>query len=272
MSEVVKVEREGSVAVVSLNRPDKLNACSPDVFSGLREAGREVAADHDVRAVLLRGEGRAFCAGLDLSSLQQMGGSGGSGDGGGQPVTPATIERGFGGGQEGFAIWGQMGKPVVSAVQGYALGAGFQLAIAADLVVAAEDAVMSVFEITYGLVPDLGGTWRLPRLVGPARAKELIWTARRFSAAEAEQWGIVNKVVPVDQLMKEAMVVAQDLASRPPLPIRYAKELVDRSGRVTFEEGLAGEREAQIKCLTSNDIREAVAAAFEKREGKYSGT
>lgn len=264
MSNVVKIERDGHVAVVSLNRPEKLNACSPAVFAGLRDAGVEVQADDDVRAVLLRGEGRAFCAGLDTASLQAFG-SGEvppSDNGDRSPAEGLAVN--------GFTIWHTMNKPVVAAVQGYALGAGFQLALAADIRFASPDAIMSVFEITYGLVPDLGGTQLLPRLVGPARAKELIWTAKRFTAAEAESWGIVNHVT--QNLEEDARAFAHDLASRPPLPIAFTKELVHESGRIPLAEGHERELLAQMKCLRSNDMREAVAAAFEKRQGSYTGT
>lgn len=268
MSEVVKVEREGAVAVVSLNRPDKLNAMSPDVFAGLLEAGREVESDDAVRAVVVRGEGRAFSSGLDLATL----GGFGRGEPGGGRTSTAQVHAGIPGAQRSFNIWASMRKPVVAAVHGYALGAGFQLALACDIRICADDAVLSVFEITYGLVPDLGATQRLPRLVGAGRAKELIWTARKITAQEADRWGIVNRVVGVDQVGKEAMDLAQDLASRPPLPIRYTKELVDLAGRVPAEEGMLGEATAQAFCLTSNDVREAVSAAFEKRPGTYTGT
>ncbi len=131
---------------------------------------------------------------------------------------------------------------------------------------------MSVFEITYGLVPDLGGTYLLPRIVGPSKALELIWTAHRISTEEASQWGIVSRVVAPDALDEEVRKIAADLASRPPLPIGFAKQLVDRAWSATIEEAMRGEVEAQVKCLTSNDMREAVAAAFEKRPGTYTGT
>ena len=208
MSEVVRVEVADRVATVSLNRPDKLNAVSPEVFSGLYEAGRQIADDPEIRAVLLRGEGRAFCSGLDLSSLQGLSSAGSGGNGERSDAVDGNRAQG------GFAIWQTMDKPVVAAVQGYALGAGFQLALAADIRIAADNAVMSVFEITYGLVPDLGATQLLPLIVGPARAKELIWTARRITAEEAERWGIVNRVVAADRLEEEARAFAADLASR----------------------------------------------------------
>jgi enoyl-CoA hydratase/carnithine racemase len=174
--------------------------------------------------------------------------------------------------QAGWRIWQTMDKPVVAAVQGYALGAGFQLALAADIRFAAEDAVMSVFEITYGLVPDLGGTQFLPPIVGPAKAKELIWTAKRINAEEALSLGIVNRVVPNDDLLDEARAFAADLASRPPMPIAYTKAILRDSSKLSLEDGMRREIEAQMKCIASNDMKEAVAAAFEKREGSYTGT
>jgi enoyl-CoA hydratase/carnithine racemase len=273
MSEVVRVEVADRLATVSLNRPDKLNAVSPDVFTGLAEAGARIQADDEVRAVLLRGEGRAFCSGLDLASLQgfaapaqatepRSGGTGDGASGNGAPRDP----------QAGWRIWQTMDKPVVAAVQGYALGAGFQLALAADIRFAAEDAVFSVFEITYGLVPDLGGTQFLPPIVGPAKAKELIWTAKRLTAHEALALGLVNDVVSNDRLEDVARSFALDLASRPPLPIRFTKRIVNESARTSLEDGMRREIEAQMTCITSNDMKEAVAAAFEKRQGTYTAT
>ena len=265
MSDVVRVEIADRVATVSLNRPEKLNAVSPDVFDGLAEAGRQIQADDEVRAVLIRGEGRAFCSGLDLASLQGMGSrEPASGGGNGQAVPRDP--------QAGWRLWQQMDKPVVAAVQGYALGAGFQLALAADIRFAATDAVMSVFEITYGLVPDLGGTQFLPPLVGPAKAKELIWTAKRINAEEALALGIVNRVVDNDKLESEARAFTADLASRPPMPIRFTKAIIASSGKLSLEDGMRQEIEAQMKCISSSDMKEAVAAAFEKREGSYTGT
>jgi enoyl-CoA hydratase/carnithine racemase len=267
MSDVVLVEVKDRVATVTLNRPDKLNAVSPAVFDGLHEAGKQVEADDEVRAVLIRGEGRAFCSGLDLASLQAFGSAGGSGQPSGNGDSVPNRDP-----QGGWRIWQTMDKPVVAAVQGYALGAGFQLALAADIRFAATDAVMSVFEITYGLVPDLGGTQFLPPIVGPAKAKELIWTAKRVNAEEALQLGIVNRVVGNDQLLDEARAFAADLAARPPMPIAYTKAILRDSDRLSLEDGMRREIEAQMKCIASNDMKEAVAAAFEKREGSYTGT
>ncbi len=262
MSDVVVVEVKDRIATVTLNRPDKLNAVSPEVFDALYDAGQQVQEDENVRAVILRGEGRAFCAGLDLTALQNLG----------QPRESTGRQVDGRSAQGGFAIWHTMTKPVIAAVQGYALGAGFQLALSADIRIAAEGAQMSVFEITYGLVPDLGGTFLLPRLVGPSRALELIWTAHRISTDEALQWGIVSKVVSPDALENEARALATDLASRPPLPVAFTKALVDKAWNSTIEEANRGEIEAQLKCIGSSDMKEAVAAAFEKRSGNYTGS
>jgi enoyl-CoA hydratase/carnithine racemase len=272
MPDVVRLEVRDRVAMVSLNRPEKLNAMSPEVFAGLAAAGREVQGNDDVRAVLLRGEGRAFCSGLDLSSIGAIGGrADASGNGEqrrerGQAAAGAIADL-----QVGFVVWSTMDKPVVAAVQGYALGAGFQLALAADIRFVATNASLSVFEITYGLVPDLGATARLPELAGPARAKELIWTARRFGAEEAERWGIANRVVEPDDLENQAFEFARDLASRPPLPIRFSKELVGLAGTMPLADQVRREQEYQARCIGSADAKEAIAASFEKREGVYKG-
>jgi enoyl-CoA hydratase/carnithine racemase len=265
MSDVVRLDIADRIATVSLNRPDKLNALSTDVFVGLRDAARRVESDPDVRAVLLRGEGRAFCSGLDLSSFTTMGAGGDRG--GPAAIAQRIIEM-----QEGFTAWSRMAKPVVAAVHGYALGGGIQLALAADIRLCAEGTVLSVFEITYGLVPDLGGTHHLARVAGPAIAKELTWTGRRFSAEEAAEWGIVNRVVPAEALEKEARELVAELASKPPIPVALTKELIDAGHQASLEENMRRAAHAQAVCILSDDIREAVQAAFEKRPGSYSGT
>ncbi len=265
MSEVVRTEMDGAVAVVTLNRPDKLNAMSREVFEALRDTGLRIETDASVRAVLLRGEGRAFSSGLDLSSFA------GGGLAGGDGIGPTGVTEAIGRTQEGFVVWPRMLKPVVAAVHGFALGAGIQLALAADIRLCAEGTTLSVFESTYGLVPDLGGTHHLVRLVGPAVAKELTWTARKFTAEEAFEMGIVNRVVPAARLQDEALALAQDLASRPPLAVQLGKQLLNDAHELTLEENMRRVAHAQSICLRSEDLQEAVAAAFEKRQGEFKG-
>lgn len=263
MPDVVTLEVRDHVATVSLNRPDKLNALSTEVFEALAETGRRVESDPGVRAVLLRGEGRAFCSGLDLSSFATLGG--------GDDTGPAAIAQRIVSMQEGFTVWARMAKPVVAAVHGYALGGGLQLALAADLRVCATGTTWSVFEVTYGLVPDLGATHHLPRLVGPAVAKELTWTARKFGAEDAAAMGIVNRVVEPEALEAEATALVRDVAARPPLVVQLSKRLYDESGAASLEENMRRVAQAQATCILSEDIKEAVAAAFEKRAGTYLG-
>lgn len=266
MPEVVRTEMDGAVAVVTLNRPDKLNAMNREVFEALRETGLALETDASVRAVLLRGEGRAFSSGLDLASFAD-GGLAGGGDG----IGPTGVTEAIGRTQEGFVVWPRMLKPVVAAVHGYAMGAGIQLALAADIRLCAEGTTLSVFESTYGLVPDLGGTHHLVRLVGPAVAKELTWTARKFSAEDALEMGIVNRVVPADRLQDEALALARDLAARPPLAVQLGKQLLNDAHELTLEENMRRVAHAQSICLLSEDLQEAVAAAFEKRQGEFKG-
>ncbi|HVL80425.1 MAG TPA: enoyl-CoA hydratase-related protein [Actinomycetota bacterium] len=260
MTEVVRLDVRGRVATVTLNRPDRLNAMTPEVFAALGRAGERIGADREVRAVLIEGEGRAFSSGLDLTSF-------GSFNGASAPQVAAAVAVA----QSGFRVWSRIPQPVVAAVHGYALGAGFQLALAADLVVASTDAVFGMLEINYGLVPDLGGTHRLPARIGPARAKELIWTGRRIDASIAEAWGIVNRLVEPAELAGAARELVADLASRPPVPVAHAKRLVDAAARADVQTAMDGEAAAQVECLMSKDMLEAVGAAFEKRAGEYHG-
>jgi enoyl-CoA hydratase/carnithine racemase len=263
MADLIRVETVDGVATVTLNRPDKLNALSPEVFEALRMAGAQIEKDPQVRAVLIRGEGRAFSSGLDLSAL------GGEMLGTSTPVALRQVIRQV---QEGFAVWARMTKPVVAAVHGYALGGGLQLALAADIRLCAAGTVLSVAEITYGLVPDLGGTHHLPRLVGPAIAKELTWTGRRFDSTEALALGLVNRVVPLEALQKESLTLTREIAAKPPIAIALAKQLLSDAHELGIEDNLRRVADAQATCILSNDFREAVSAALEKRVGSYTGT
>jgi enoyl-CoA hydratase/carnithine racemase len=210
--------------------------------------------------ILVRGEGASFCAGIDLSAFgEQLA----------QP--PEGLREFIHVAQRPFAVLASMPKPTVAAVQGHALGAGCQLALACDLRVAAEGTTFGILELNFGIIPDLGGNARLAQLVGPARAKELIWTSARFDAADAERWGVVNRVVAPDEVRSAAEALAREIAGRPPLPVRHVKALVDVAGHVPLETVMKGELEAQSECLQSDDHKEAVAAYFERREPRFSG-
>jgi enoyl-CoA hydratase/carnithine racemase len=255
----VRYEVEGSVAVVTLNRPDVLNAMDRDVFFGLRDAARRAADDPAVRALVLTGEGRAFSSGLDTSLFAS--GIGGNG-------SPLTLD--IASLQECFTAYETIGVPTIAAIAGLALGGGIQLAAACDLRVASEDAEMAVYEIRWGIIPDLGGTQRLPRLIGLGRAKELILTGRRIGASEALAWGLVNRVVAAGRVKEEAMEWARELATGPPLALSAAKRLACAAFDTPLASGL--EREAMInrRLISSDDFREAVVARFEKRTPRFT--
>jgi enoyl-CoA hydratase/carnithine racemase len=256
----VRYEVEDGVAVVTLNRPEVLNAIDRDVFGELRDAGRRAAADPDVRALVLTGEGRAFSSGLDISLFA-------SGIGAGSPLSLDIASL-----QGCFTVYEEIPIPTIAAVRGPALGGGIQLAAACDLRVAGEDAELAVYEIRWGIIPDLGGTQRLPRLIGIGRAKELILTGRRVGAAEALAWGLVNRVVPSERVKEEAMAWARELAGGPPLALGAAKRLAASAFDAPVASGL--EREAMInrRLLASDDFREAVVARFEKRTPRFTAS
>lgn len=255
----VRYEVDGAVALVTINRPDVLNAIDQDVFFGLRDAAERAGADPDVRAVVLTGEGRAFSSGLDTSLFA-------SGIGGGSPLT-----LDIGALQSCFTAFETIPKPSIAAVAGLALGGGIQLAAACDLRVAADDAELAVYEIRWGIIPDLGGTQRLPRLIGLGRAKELVMTGRRIHADEALAWGLVNRVVVRDRLLDEAVGWARELAAGPPLAVAAAKRLAASAFDAPLLTGL--EREAMInrRLLATDDFREAVMARFENRTATFRG-
>src|SRR5438093_4453361 len=216
--QTLRYEIEGGVAAITLNRPDKRNAVNDVRFRELGDAAELAAADGDARAVLVRGEGKAFCAGIDLGmfsheAFQDTGNFAGF-------VRMA---------QRPYRALQTMPKPTIAAVQGHAVGAGFQLALACDLRICAEDVTFGMFEVRYGIIPDLGGNRPLALLVGPARAKELVWTGRMVDAAEAERIGLANRVVSADALAKEAEELAGQLAAAPPIPLALTKSLINRA-------------------------------------------
>ncbi|HEY8545824.1 MAG TPA: enoyl-CoA hydratase-related protein [Acidimicrobiales bacterium] len=262
----VTVERDGHVVRVSLRRPEKLNAQTHEMWYELRQVGAELGNDTSIRALILGGEGRSFSAGLDTAVLTDFFGSAPAPDLEGLSGPPLVRKV-----QESFTWLADAPYPTIAAVQGHAFGAGCQLALACDLRVAADDAVFGLLETNWGLLPDLGGTVWLPRLVGPAKAKELMWLADRIDAAAALSLGLVNRVVPKDDLAAEVDALARRLAARPPLAVAGIKRAVD-AAVVDPEASLAVAGEEQLRCLRSKDLQEAGAAWMEQRDPVYTGT
>ena len=274
--ETLRFDRRGHVASVRLNRPDRLNAFTPAMWAELRSLGSVLLADPgDLRALVVSGEGRAFSSGIDTSVLAEGLTEGLSADSlSGDPSarhddpTVAVILAA----QESYTWLSEAPFVTIAAIRGFALGAGLQLALACDIRIAANGTQLGLLELRYGILPDLGGTQRLPRLVGTGKAIELIATAARIDADDALRIGLVERVVADDELDGTARALAEQIAAQPPLALRGAKRAVYAAldGR-SVRDGLVTEAEAQAVCLTSADFREAIAAFVERRAPRYSG-
>jgi enoyl-CoA hydratase/carnithine racemase len=248
------------VATIELARSDKRNAITAQMFQELGDAAQRAAFDPGIRVVLVKGQGPSFSAGIDITLLGQLAGTRG-----------ARFRSFVHTAQRPYLLLAQMDKPTVAAVQGHAVGAGFQLALACDLRIAAENARFAMLEVRFGLVPDLGGSGRLARIIGQARTKEIVWTGRGIEAEEAERMGLVNRVVPAVALDKEADAYVREIAASPPLPVSLTKTLINRSHETSLETSLERESQAQAACIDSEDHREAVAAYLEKRPPRFTG-
>lgn len=268
MSELVTISIEAGVADVRLNRPDKYNALSPEMFSAIIEAGERLGEAKDVRAVVISGNGAGFCAGLDMSSMRGLGGgqsSGGNGGGGG--LLRRDSEHPDNHAQRPALVWKRVGVPVIAAVHGVAYGGGMQIALGADIRIASPDAKMSVMEIKWGLIPDMGISQSLRDLVPLDVAKELTWTGRVLSGTEAKELGLVT-YVDADPLAR-ALSIAREIAGKNPDAIRRGKALLEQSWRALPREGLELEAKLQMELIGSANQAEAVKANFEKRAPNF---
>lgn len=272
MSDRVAVSIENGVADVRLNRPDKMNALDDAMFEALIETADALAAEPSVRCVVLSGEGRAFCAGLDFGGFQRMAGA----DEGGSDIGPDAAgesafekkERITHRGQQAAYGWTELPVPVIAAITGVALGGGIQIALAADIRIIAPDARMSVLEIRWGLVPDMTGTQRLAELVGLDVAKELTFTGRMVEGPEAVRLGLATRLA--DDPYAAAMEMAGEIASKSPHAVRGAKRLLAAAGRVSEAEGFAMERREIGALIGSPNQVEAVQAYFDKRAPNFA--
>ena len=250
----VLYEAGEGIATITLNRPESLNALNSDVHRDLEQALRAAEADAGVKAVVLTGAGRAFCAGGDVKNMaaRLM-----AATAGGAPPSPAETLGAF------HALVNylyEFPKPVVAAIHGAAVGAGMSLALACDLRVASEDAVFSQAFIKIGLSPDGGSTWLLPRAVGASRAAFLAMTGEKFDARKAKKWGAVHQVVEDGQDLAKARELAADLAALSPHALRELKALLHGSERRGFREQLDAEAEAQLRNIGTAEFRAAVTA------------
>jgi 2-(1,2-epoxy-1,2-dihydrophenyl)acetyl-CoA isomerase len=260
-------ERAGGVLWLTLNRPERKNAVSPDLRDALIDALAAAEKDEEVRCAVLTGAGDAFCTGVDLATGAASQPPGPDGRPDAQAVTRATHE---GMHRLAAAIW-TFDKPIIAAVNGVAAGAGAQFALSCDLVLAAESARFIEIFARRGLVIDSAGSWLLPRLVGLARAKELVFLAESLSAMKAERFGLVNRVVPDPELRPLASAWAERLAASATRALAESKRLLNDSFGRTHAEALDAEAEAQGRVSQTDDFVEGVASFMQKRDPEFKG-
>lgn len=254
----VLTERRGHVALVTLNRPDAMNACNRELLAGLRETLDALRFDPEIRAIVVTGAGeKAFCAGADLKERAGM--------------TPLEVKRFIVTIRDTFTMLEAMGKPVIAAINGVALGGGTELALACDIRIAAETAMLGLTETGLGIIPGAGGTQRLPRLIGKGKAKELIFTARRVSASEALAIGLVEQVVPAAELTASAMQMAERIAENGPMAVEQAKYAINAGIETDLATGLLIESRCYDVIIPTRDRLEGLAAFKEKRKPQYRG-
>ncbi|MFB0564180.1 MAG: enoyl-CoA hydratase/isomerase family protein [Candidatus Aminicenantaceae bacterium] len=258
MYETLIYEKKNYIGVLTINRPERMNAISKDLTADLRKLLDEVESDEELRVMVITGAGdKAFVAGADIKELV---------DRDARLGRRVSRER-----QEIFARIENLHVPVIAAVNGYALGGGLELALACSIRISSDKAQFGAPEVKLGIIPGDGGTQRLPRLVGLGRAMEIVLTGDFIDAQEAYRIGLVNKVVSHDKLMEETMELAKKLASRPPLALWYAKEAVNRSQEGSTPSSFALESYLHALSCTTDDKKEGVSAFLEKRKGEFKG-
>lgn len=253
MYQNILFEVKDHIAFVTINRPEKLNALNHQTIFELRDVFTKIKNDDEIYVVIITGAGeKAFVAGADIAELNKL---------------DAVSGREFAEkGQEVFNLIENLGKPVIAAINGYALGGGSELAWACHFRIASENAIFGQPEIDLGIIPGYGGTQRLTRLVGKTKAMELILTGRKFSAKEAYEMGLVNKVVPQSELMKEAEEIAKTIASKPQIAVRMGIKAVNMAYETTLSDGLHLEATLFAICCGTEDFKEGTSAFLEKRK------
>ncbi len=249
------VEIKESVGLIKMNRPEAMNALNSQTLGELKEAVSQLKDDDAVRVIVITGEGKAFVAGADIAEMKDM--------------TKEQAEEFSRTGQKVFNRIAKIKKPVIAAVNGFALGGGCELAMACDIRIASEKAKLGQPEVNLGLIPGFAGTQRLSRLVGAAKAKELIFTADMVDAQTALSIGLVNKVVPAEQLMDVCMEVATKIASKGPKAVRLAKKVINEGVEEKLEKGSEYETEEFSECFASGEAKEGMSAFLEKRKPNW---
>ena len=265
--ETILLKKENHIATITMNRPEVLNAINNQLVEELVAAMKEIEQDDEVRVMVLTGAGRGFCAGADVRTMP---------GGGGQPIlsweaSPEEVQRGLNLILNLCVCLRKLSKPTIAMVNGVAAGAGFGLALSCDMRIGSEKARFVLASDRVGLVPPLGLTWLLPRILGYSKAAEIAFTGRPVEAEEAERIGILNKVVPATELERETMALGQQIAKGPPIAIKLTKQLLYYELHRDLEPHLDIAAAYQTMCHYSQDHREGVAAWREKREPRFQG-
>ena len=247
------------IATLTFNRPKALNALSSALFAEMHQALDEISADESIRVLILTGAGeKAFIAGADIAEINKL--------------SPLGAKEFAKNGQDTVGRLQDLAIPVIAAVNGYALGGGCEMALACDFIYASDRAVFGLPEISLGIFPGFGGTQRLPRLIGTQRAKEMIFTGKHISAAEAKEIGLVNLICAPEELLSTAMATAKLIASKGKASLRAAKQAINQGMNTDLPTGLALERDGFALMLASPDAKEGTDAFLEKRKAVFKGS
>jgi enoyl-CoA hydratase len=253
--DLILIEREAPIAIVQLNRPEVLNALSPEMLSALATALEGLDGEVEIRAIIITGGSRAFAAGADIRAMAQF--------------TPTDVLR-----ADTLQYWQRIrriNKPLIAAVSGYAYGGGCELAMSCDLIVASETARFAQPEIKLGIIPGAGGTQRLAKAIGPHRAMEMVLTGEPLDAPQAYAFGLVNRLVPPERFLDEAKQLAGLIARRPPIAVRLARQAIRHGVETSLREGMEVERRNYTLLFDTHDQAEGMAAFLEKREPNFKG-
>lgn len=253
---LIREDNDG-IAVVKINKPKSLNALNSEVVSELNDCFKALDTDDSVKVVILTGEGKSFVAGADIAEM-------------------STLNAEEGGnfaklGMDTFLLIEKLSKPVIAAINGFALGGGCEISLACDIRIASTKALMGQPEVGLGITPGFGGTQRLARTIGPAKAKELIYTAKNIKADEAYEIGLVNKVVEPEALMDEAMAMAKAIAKNSVLAVKYAKKAINAGLQADIDTGMEIEKAQFALCFATEDQKEGMKAFLEKRKPEFTG-
>lgn len=258
MYQTIRYEKQDQIAIVTIDRPEALNALNGTVITELELVVAALENDRDVRCMILTGEGRSFVAGADIGEQY-----------------PLNLDGGRRWGQRGSALLRRIEKlefPTIAAVNGFALGGGCELAMSCDIILASEKAKFGQPEVGLGITPGFSGTQRLPRRVGVAKAKELIFSGKMIKADEAEKIGLVNAVYAPEALLGGAMEMARSFVKNAPIAVKYAKACIDRGIQTDIDSGIACENELFAMCFATADQKEGMGAFLEKRSAQFTNT